>query len=130
MDVTQWDFAADLDRLLAGLRQGDGPQSMSGMVENAGALVEQARGDDPEQLARWLDDNAVPLVAQQLLIATVHAEQSPATELPHVVREWAAAREATAADAVAWLKEEHPGLLRAWLLGRVEELVAELLVAG
>ncbi|WP_297344888.1 hypothetical protein [Amnibacterium sp.] len=31
------------------------------------------------------------------------------------------------AQAVAWLKEEHPGLLRAWLLNQVQDLISEQL---
>jgi hypothetical protein len=41
-----------------------------------------------------------------------------------VLRAWAAESDnPTAAAAVEWLKEEYPGLLRAWLLCRVEELI-------
>jgi hypothetical protein len=73
-----------------------------------------------------LSDNAEVLVGQQLLVASVHAQSSPAADLPRVLREWAAgADERTPAAAVAWLKEQYPALLRAWLLCKVEDLVAD-----
>ena len=41
-----------------------------------------------------------------------------------MLRAWAAqSDDPTAAAAIEWLKEEYPGLLRAWLLSRVEELI-------
>lgn len=123
--MTQWDFRADVERLLALTGQEGGQSTMSGIVEMAQSLVLRGRRDDPAGLARWFNDNAEMLVAQQILISTVHAQRSPATGLPRLLHEWAARSEIQAPHAaVEWLKEEHPALLRAWLLSRVEDLIA------
>jgi hypothetical protein len=96
------------------------------MVQAAEVLVRRSRAEDPAGLDGWFRDNAEALVGQQLLVANVHAQLSPAADLQSVLSEWAARSEnSTPAAAVAWLKEEHPGLLRAWLLSRVEELIAD-----
>ncbi len=126
VQLTQWDFVADLDRLLVSVAHEAGPRTMSGMAEAAASLVQRSRASDPTGLQRWLDDNAETLVGQQILVANVHAQQSPAIELPLAVRAWAAQHDdQNPAEAVAWLKENRPGLLRAWLLSRVEDLIAE-----
>jgi hypothetical protein len=103
---------------------------MSQMIEAAETVVRAGRSD-PAQLQRWLNDNAEVLVGQQILVSSVHAQLSAGTELPRVLRAWAAGVDLpTAAAAMDWLKEEYPALLRAWLLSRVEELLdAELRVS-
>lgn len=126
----QWDFAANLTQLLDLAERGDGPQTMSELIAAASSVVQRSQAD-PTQLRRWLDDNAQALVGQQLLVTVVHGQESPGVELLRVLRKWVAQTDdRTAAAAVEWLKEEHPGLLRAWLLGRVEELIAAELAAG
>ena len=66
------------------------------------------------------------------LVASVHGQRSPEVDLPRVLHAWAAAADSSpsAADAMEWLKEEHPGLLRAWLLSRVEQLLDAELANG
>ena len=129
--MTQWDFTADVEHLLAQVEDGGAPRTMSSMVHAAYALVQRSRSADPPGLQRWLNDNAATLVGQQLLVANVHAQQDPRTALPRALDEWAARSEDRApAAAVAWLKEEYPGLLRAWLLSRVEELIADEIARG
>ena len=129
--MTQWDFAADIEELVASVEAGGGPRSMSSMVQTAAALAERSRREDPAGLHRWFDDNAAALIGQQLLIANVHAQESAEIDLPSAVRRWAAQYEGrTPSEALAWLKEEHPGLLRAWLLSRAEGLIGEELARG
>ncbi len=124
--MAEWDFGADLEALLALTREAEGPRTMSGMVQAATSLVQRSRSEDPEGLRHWFEENAEVLVCQQLLVANVHSQPSPRTDLPRALRQWAAQSEdQSAAAAVAWLKEENPALLRAWLLGRVEDLVAD-----
>jgi hypothetical protein len=125
--LAQWDFAADIADLLDKTNRGEGPRSMSEMIGAAQAVVRVGRSH-PTQLQRWLNDHAETLIGQQILVASVHAQSSPEIELPRVLREWTAdAPSPTGAAALEWLKEEYPGLLRAWLLSRVEELLhAEL----
>ncbi len=121
--MAHWDFAADVAGLLDKMRLGEGPRSMSQMIEAAEAVVRSGRSHSSE-LQRWLNDNAENLIGQQILVASVGAQSSPETELPRVVRAWSrGAPRRTAAEAMEWLKEEYPGLLRAWLLSRVEELL-------
>lgn len=128
--MTQWDFAVNLEQLLATAGLVTGPTSMPDIIRTASELVDRSRRHDPEGLHRWLDANADALVGQQLLIASVHVQPSPGADLPRVLGGWLDERGgATAAEAVAWLKESHPGLLRAWLLSRVDELIgAEMAV--
>jgi hypothetical protein len=128
--VAEWDFAAGVGELLHQTERGAGPRSMSQMIEAAETVVRAGRSD-PAQLQRWLNDNAEVLVGQQILVSSVHAQLSAGTELPRVLRAWAAGVDLpTAAAAMDWLKEEYPALLRAWLLSRVEELLdAELRVS-
>ena len=98
---------------------------MSQMIETAEMLVRAGRSH-PDQMDRWLNDNAETLIAQQILVASVHAQSSAVTKLPQVLHAWRARAEGpTAGAALDWLKEEHPALLRAWLLSRVEELLAD-----
>jgi hypothetical protein len=129
--LTQWDFTANLEQLLASVERGDGPRSMSSMIQAAAALIQRSRRNNPTGLEGWLNDNADALIGQQILIANVHAQPSPATELPRALHQWAAQGEGrTPAQAVAWLKEEYPGLLRAWLLSRVEDLIGDEMARG
>ena len=121
--MAQWDFQADIADLLRQIQLGAGPRSMSQMVEAVHSLLEAGRAQ-PAELQRWLSDNLSALIGQQILVASVHAQSSPLVELPRVLRAWAGqSNDPTAAAAMEWLKEEYPGLLRAWLLCRVEELI-------
>jgi hypothetical protein len=123
--MTQWDFAAELDRLLDPADSSRRPESMAEIVELATALAERAR-TDPQSFQAWVADNALPLIGQHLLASSVHAQPDPERDLPRTLAEWAAGvAEPSAAAAVEWLKQEHPALLRAWLLTRVEELIAD-----
>ncbi len=129
--MTQWDFAVNLEQLLTSAGQVGGPTSMLDMMRTASAVVAQSRRDDPAGLHRWLDENADALVGQQLLIASVHVQPSPGAALPRALNDWLEGRGSeTATEAVAWLKENHPGLLRAWLLSRVDEMIAAELAAN
>jgi hypothetical protein len=121
--MVQWDFAADVAALLRQTERGEGPRSMSQMLEAAETIVRGGRSR-PAELQRWLDDNAETLIGQQILVTSVHAQSSALTELPRVLREWTAQfGQPNAAAALDWLKEEYPALLRAWLLSRVEDLI-------
>lgn len=121
--MAEWDFQADIAGLLRQIHLGAGPRSMSQMVEAVDSLLEAGRSP-PVELQGWLRDNLPNLIGQQILVASVHAQSLPLVELPRVLRAWAAESDnPTAAAAVEWLKEEYPGLLRAWLLCRVEELI-------
>jgi hypothetical protein len=123
--LAQWDFQADIADLLRQIRLGAGPRSMAQMVEAVDSLLQAGRSQ-PAELQRWLSDNLPALIGQQILVASVHAQFAPLVELPRVLRAWAAqSNDPTAAAAMEWLKEEYPGLLRAWLLCRVEELVGD-----
>ena len=129
--VTQWDFTVSLEQLLASAGLVRGPTSMPDIIRTASAVVEQSRRDDPEGLHRWLNANADALVGQQLLIASVHVQPSPGADLPRVLNDWLEGRgSATAVEAVEWLKESHPGLLRAWLLSRIDEMIAAEMAAN
>jgi hypothetical protein len=97
---------------------------MSEMLTAASAVVDASQ-TGPTQLRDWFDANAEMLIGQQLLVASVHSQQSPETELPRLLREWIRdAEDPSPDDAVEWLKQEYPGLLRAWLLTRVADLIA------
>lgn len=98
---------------------------MSQMVEAVDSLLEAGRSR-PAELQGWLSENLPSLIGQQILVASVHGQSSPLVELPRVLGAWAAqSNNPTAVAAVEWLKEEYPGLLRAWLLCRVEELIGD-----
>ena len=127
--LAEWDFAADVADLLHQTERGEGPRSMAQMIEAAQTVVRAGRSH-PIELQTWLNDNAETLIGQQILVSSVHAQSSAATELPRVLRTWAASvDQPTATAAMEWLKEEYPGLLRAWLLSQVEGLLdAELTV--
>ena len=79
--MAQWDFAGDIADLLDRTNLGDGPRSMSEMIEAAQAVVRVGRSH-PAQLQRWLNDHAETLIGQQILVASVHAQSSPETEPP------------------------------------------------
>lgn len=128
--MAEWDFRADVTGLLARVTGGSGPRTMSQMIEAAEAVVRSGRSD-PVAFGRWLDDNAETLIGQQILVASVHAQSSPQTHLVELLRDWQAGKDGcTAADALVWLREEHPPLLRAWLLGRAEGLIATVMQGG
>jgi hypothetical protein len=101
---------------------------MTEMIDAASSVVAASHAD-PGALRRWLSENAETLVGQQILVTAVHSQQSPGADLPRVLQDWVSqAGRVTAFAAVEWLKEEHPALLRAWLLTRVEDLIAAEMV--
>ena len=99
---------------------------MSAMLSAAHEVVTRLRARDPLALQQWLDANAEPLIAQQMLARSVHAQQGSSDEMSALLGEWLVGRIGTATGgmtAVAWLREEHPAQLRAWLLSQVDRLV-------
>ena len=122
--MAQWDFGVEVTRLLERTEHGNGPRTMTEIIGAASSVVAASHAD-PAALRRWLSENAEALVGQQILVTAVHSQQSPGADLPRVLQAWASqAGRVPASAAVEWLKEEHPALLRAWLLTRVEDLIA------
>ncbi|HWC35378.1 MAG TPA: hypothetical protein VG650_11185 [Mycobacteriales bacterium] len=125
------DFPADLDTLMAAAERGQGPMTMADIAAVATQLGEPA---DDTVLLSWLRDNAVPLVGQQLLVASVRAVEDPEASIDAAISE---AREALGAAATVdeittWLSDNRPGALRAWLVRVVlpEALAARTAAAG
>ena len=79
--MAQWDFAADIADLLDRTNLGEGPRSMSEMIEAAQSVLGVGRSQ-PTQLQRWLNDHAETLIGQQILVASVHAQSSPEHSCP------------------------------------------------
>jgi hypothetical protein len=126
--MAQWDFGANVDELVALSAAGRGPSSMAGMLTAAREVVARLRAEDPVALHEWLDANADFLIAQQVLAASVHAQQAAGDDVRLLLRDWLHDRAGGAADAgsgAAWLREEHPAILRAWLLSQVDRLVED-----
>ena len=124
--MAQWDFCANVDELVALSADGQGPRSMSAMISAAREVVARLRAEEPTALQQWLDTNADFLIAQQMLATSVHARQQPGDDVSVLLRGWISGRTDTEADGqsgVAWLREEHPAQLRAWLLRQVDWLV-------
>jgi hypothetical protein len=124
--MAQWDFCANVDELVALSADGRGPRSMSAMLSAAREVVARLRAEDPAGLQKWLDDNADFLVAQQMLAGSVHAQQAASVQVSALLRDWSFGRTGTEPDGrsgAAWLREEHPAQLRAWLLSQVDRLV-------
>ena len=126
--MAQWDFSASVEELVALSGEGRGPTSMSAMLSAAHEVVARLRARDPVALQQWLDANAEPLIAQQMLARSVHAQQDSSDQMSALLGEWLVGRTGTATGeltAVGWLREEHPAQLRAWLLSQVDRLVED-----
>jgi hypothetical protein len=126
--MAQWDFGANVDELVALAADGRGPSSMAEMLTAAREVVARLRVEDPVALHEWLDANADLLIAQQVLAASVHAQQAAGDDVRLLLRDWLydrAGEEADAGSGAAWLREEYPAILRAWLLGQVDRLVED-----
>jgi hypothetical protein len=126
--MAQWDFGANVDELVALAADGRGPSSMAKMLTAAREVVARLRVEDPVALHEWLDANADLLIAQQVLAASVHAQQAAGDDVRLLLRDWLydrAGEEADAGSGAAWLREEYPAILRAWLLGQVDRLVED-----
>jgi hypothetical protein len=124
--MAQWDFCANVDELVALSADGRGPRSMSAMLAAAREVVARLRAEDPAALQEWLDANADFLIAQQMLATSVHAQRAASDDVSALLRDWIFGRAGAEADGrsgVAWLREEHPAQLRAWLLSQVDRLV-------
>jgi hypothetical protein len=101
---------------------------MAGMLTAAREVVARLRVEDPVALHEWLDANADFLIAQQVLAASVHAQQAAGDDVRLLLRDWLDDRargDADAGSGAAWLREEHPAILRAWLLSQVDRLVED-----
>jgi hypothetical protein len=101
---------------------------VSAMLSAAREVVARLRAEDAVALQQWLDANADFLIAQQVLATSVHAQQAASDDVSALLRDWISGRAATEADGrsgVAWLREEHPAQLRAWLLNQVDQLVED-----
>src|SRR5664279_780154 len=71
--------------LLVRTERGDGPRTMSEMIDAASSVVEARHADqDPAALHRWLSENAETLVGQQIFVTAVHSQRSPSVDLPRV----------------------------------------------
>ena len=79
--MAQWDFSASVEELVALSGEGRGPTSMSAMLSAAHEVVARLRARDPLALQQWLDANAEPLIAQQMLARSVHAQQGSNDEM-------------------------------------------------
>jgi hypothetical protein len=126
--MAQWDFCANVDELVALSSDGRGPTSMAEMLTAAREVVARLRAEDPIALHEWLDANADFIIAQQVLATSVHAQQAPSDDVSLLLRDWLYDQAGTEADApsgTAWLREEHPAILRAWLLSQVDRLVED-----
>ena len=116
--VPRPDFDASVDELAERAWNGEGPQSFSDIVATAERL---ARETDPEVLTAWLRHNAVPLIGQHLLVAAVNTQRDVEERFSALLRE---AGPVDAETFVERLKEEQPGLLRAWLMQQLTPVVA------
>ena len=72
-------------------------------------------------LTAWLRHNAVPLIGQNLLVAAVNTQRDVEARFSALLTE---AGPADAETFVERLKEEQPGLLRAWLMQQLTPVVA------
>jgi hypothetical protein len=68
-----WDFTAALDDLLTLQSSAEGWRRWDDLRQAAESLVATARATDHgQQLRDWLDEQAVLLIGQQLLVRSVH----------------------------------------------------------
>jgi hypothetical protein len=123
--MAQWDFCANVDELVALSADGRGPTSMAEMLTAAREVVARLRAEDPVALHQWLDANADLIIAQQVLTTSAHAQQAASDDVSLLLRDWLYDRVGTedAMSGAAWLREEYPAILRAWLLSQVDRLV-------
>jgi hypothetical protein len=123
--MAQWDFCANVDELVALSADGRGPTSMAEMLTAAREVVARLRAENPVALHQWLDANADLIIAQQVLTTSVHAQQAASDDVSLLLRDWLYDRVGTedAMSGAAWLREEYPDILRAWLLSQVDRLV-------
>jgi hypothetical protein len=123
--MAQWDFCANVDELVALSADGRGPTSMAEMLTAAREVVARLRAENPVALHQWLDANADLIIAQQVLATSVHAQQAASDDVSLLLRDWLYDRVGTedAMSGAAWLREEYPAILRAWLLSQVDRLV-------
>lgn len=112
------DFDASVDELDERAWNGEGPQTFSDIVATAERL---ARETAPEVLTAWLRHHAVSLIGQHLLVAAVNTQRDVEARFSALLRE---SGPVDAETLVERLKEEHPGLLRAWLMQQLPPLVA------
>jgi hypothetical protein len=120
-----WDFAAAMDDLLALQSSADGWRRWDELHQAAQSLVAEARASDARSLHEWLDEQAVLLIGQQLLVRSVHRDRDVRPEMQQALRDWRAhpGGGGSPAEAVAWLQGEQPALLRAWMLSHLPELI-------
>jgi hypothetical protein len=120
-----WDFTSNMEALLALQGSTAGWRSWDDLSDAARTMVERARETSPQQLHGWLDENAVILIGQQLLVRSVHRQRDIAVEMTDALKRWLeeAGTTGTAAQAVSWLQREEPALMRAWMLSHLTELV-------
>jgi hypothetical protein len=98
---------------------------MAEMLAAAQQVVARLRAENPVALHQWLDANADLIIAQQVLATSVHAQQAASDDVSLLLRDWLYDRVGTedAMSGAAWLREEYPAILRAWLLSQVDRLV-------
>ena len=112
------DFDGHVEAVVDRARRGDGPRTGAQILAAARAAVDAT---DPERLNAWLRDNAVALIAQQLLVASEHSQQHVEARVSTLL----ATSDTLDAEAIVeHLVEEYPGLLRAWLTQQAVPLVA------
>ena len=116
--VPRPDFDASIDELDERAWNGEGPQTFSDIVATAERL---ARETDQEVLTAWLRHHAVSLIGQHLLVAAVNTQRDVEARFSALLTE---AEPVDAEAFVERLKEEQPGLLRAWLMQQLTPLVA------
>jgi hypothetical protein len=112
------DHDGHVDAVVQNAWRGDGPRTGTQILAAAQAVVD---GTDPDTLNRWLRDNAVTLIAQQLLVASVHSQQHVEARVSTIL---VTSDTDDPATIVERLIEEYPGLLRAWLMQQAVPLVA------
>ncbi len=129
--MTEWDFCADVDALLSLSLDGRGPVAMTEIMDTAAATVDRLGAQAPESLSSWLHADAVTLLAQQLLVASVHSQVDVDERFDQAVSQWRnqvahhsdKGSDEQTQSALDWLRENQPGLLRAWLLTQLPALV-------
>ncbi len=134
--MAEWDFRADIDTLMGAALNGKGRQSMTETVAAADQIVTYSTAQGPGDLEKSLLHNASMLVGQQLLVLSVHSQRDILTRFRAALGQWADEGDTgdhndisdKASPAVEWLKERYPGLLRAWLLSQIDNLVREALL--
>ena len=129
--VAEWDFCADVDAVVSLSLEGRGPLSMSETVQAAASTITRLEEQAPQALTGWLHANATVLLAQQLLVASVQSQRQVEDRLHAALTDWRQTVMDPAvptdtggvSEAPEWLRENRPGLLRAWLLSRLPALL-------